>query len=185
MREAWGGWVAEMGKWDVFATLTYDPDKQPRRLYPDVARAHLTHWLREGPKLIGRPIEAAITALEYQKNGTPHFHSVMRLPGGVRRGDFVQLGGAWFKLHGYAKLELPKSQDDVCAYATKYLFKDLDRGDVHFWPLKGSLVTHQPALSPAAPTRGADRRPAAPRRDNRLQLLAEQDIRDQLVSRHG
>jgi hypothetical protein len=64
----------------------------------------------------------------------------------VRRGLFADLGHLWFKRHGYAKLEQPRSVNDVSAYAAKYLSKDLSRGDVIFWPLAGDLVAHQPAL---------------------------------------
>jgi hypothetical protein len=98
---------------------------------------------------VGRHVEAAVVALEYQKNGWPHFHPLLRLPGGLQARDFAGLGQAWFREHGYARLEAPRSRDDVCVYAAKYLTKDLGRGDVIFWPLTGPLTTHQPGLSRA------------------------------------
>lgn len=151
--DAWGEWIQGMGDWHVFGALTYDqerrrPDGRGGRIAPgaDVARGHVLKWLKEAPKSLGRPVEAAVVALEYQKNGWPHFHPLLRLPGGLQGNEFSQLGGAWFERHGYAKLEVPRSPSDVCAYAAKYLSKDLSRGDVIFWPLKGSLGVHQPTM---------------------------------------
>jgi len=88
-------------------------------------------------------------ALEYQKNGWPHFHPLLRLAGGLQPGDIARLGQAWYKPHGYARLEPPRSRVDVCSYAAKYLAKDLSRGDVIFWPLRGPIGQHQPALGDA------------------------------------
>jgi hypothetical protein len=143
---AWGDWVAEMGDWHVFGALTYDPRR--RRAVPgaDVAKAHVRRWLRDAPKVLGRQVEAAVVALEYHKSGWPHFHPLLRLPGGLLGGEFAALGQAWYRPHGYAQLTRPRDQVDVARYAAKYLVKDLSRGDVVFWPLRGSLGVHQPGL---------------------------------------
>jgi hypothetical protein len=130
--EAWGKWVAEMGEWHVFGALTYDQRKRTTMPGADVAKAHLWRWLGESQKTLGRPVEAAVVALEYQRNGWPHFHPLLRLPGGLRPNDLVSLGQAWYGVHGYARLEPPRDVNDVCSYAAKYLSKDLDRGDVIF-----------------------------------------------------
>jgi len=130
----------------VFGGLTYDParrrtdERGPVPPGADVVKAHARAWLRQSRA------EAAVVALEYQKNGWPHLHPLVRLPGGIRRGDLVELGQSWFSHHGYARLELPRSRTDTCAYASKYLAKDLDRGDVIFWPPRGSLSSHQLGL---------------------------------------
>lgn len=144
---AWGDWVAEMGEWHVFGGLTYDPKRRTTVPGSDVAKAHVRRWLRAAPAVVGRPVEAAVVALEYQRNGWPHFHPLLRLPGGLRSGDLVGLGTAWYERHGYARLELPRDRGAVTSYAAKYLAKDLDRGDVLFWPLTGSLGAHQPSLA--------------------------------------
>jgi hypothetical protein len=146
LRDAWGQWVAEMGEWHIFGALTYDPGKHPVKPGADVVRAHARRWLRQGARAIGRPIEAGILALEYQKNGYPHLHPLLRLSGGLRPTDLPALGQLWWKPHGLERLEYPRKQEDVCAYATKYLTKDLAKGDVIFWPTRGQLTTHQPAL---------------------------------------
>jgi hypothetical protein len=144
--QAWGNWIADMGEWHVFGALTYAQQNRTTVPGSDVAKAHVRRWLGESQKTVGRPIEAAVVALEYQRNGWPHFHPLLRMPGGLRPYDLARLGQAWYRLHGYAKLEVPRSAPDVCAYAAKYLSKDLSRGDVIFWPARGSLSTHQPQL---------------------------------------
>jgi len=130
----------------VFGALTYDPARRCTVPARDVARAHVLRWLRDTTRGSGPRVEAAVIALEYQKNGFPHFHPLLRVQGGGRAGDFAQLGGPWFREHGFARLESPRSEADVAAYAAKYLAKDLDRGDVLFWPGRGRLNTHQPVL---------------------------------------
>lgn len=142
-----------MGPWHVFGGLTYDPDKHPRVPGSDTARHHVYRWLGDVHYRLGRQVDAGVVALEYQKRGWPHFHPLLRLSGGLQPGDLARLGQAWFEPHGFARLEVPASKSDVCAYAAKYLSKDLNKGDVIFWPLRGQLGNHQPALV------AADRRP--------------------------
>lgn len=171
VQEAWGEWIAAMGDWHVFGALTYAQRRRPyvppgaqrvtefaspqrlRQAPPgnpgaDVGKRHVMRWLRDVQLPGERQVEAAVVALEYQKNGWPHFHPLLRLPGGLQKGDIVALGTAWFAPHGYAKLEAPRSATDVCEYAAKYLSKDLGRGDVIFWPRRGPMTTHQPRLAP-------------------------------------
>lgn len=144
--QAWGKWVAELGEWHVFGALTYDPGRA--RGVPDAyqAKKHVRQLLTRAPKIIGRQVDAAVVALEYQRNGNPHFHPLLRLSGGLQQGDLALLGRWWYDEHGYSRLEAPRGRDAVCAYAAKYLSKDLSRGDVVFWPPRGSLSNHQPGL---------------------------------------
>lgn len=135
-----------LGEWHLFGALTYrDQDDRPARGGEAVTRDCRT-WLRKGEKLLGRPIEAGVLAIEHHKTGWPHVHPLLRLAGGLQYPDIQTLGQIWFNWHGYARLEAPRSAQDVCAYAAKYLAKDLSRGDVVLWPLKGSLSVHQPAM---------------------------------------
>jgi len=144
--EAWGDWISSMGEWHVFGALTYDQRRRQTVPGSDVARAHVRRWLQRAGPDSALGAEAAVVALEYQKNGWPHFHPLVRVRGGLRPGLFAQLGQLWFKEHGYAKLEAPRDKLDVARYAAKYLAKDLSRGDVIFWPPRGELTTHQPGL---------------------------------------
>ena len=152
---AWGEWVAGLGEWHVFGGLTYDP----KRRFTDAATGdwvrpadhtvlhHARAWLRESERRLGRPIEAAVVALEHHKSGWPHLHPLVRVAGGLLGNEFSTLGQTWFERHGYARLEEPRDQLDVASYAAKYLMKDLARGDVLLWPLRGPLGTHQPQMS--------------------------------------
>lgn len=144
-----------MGEWHVFGALTYDLGRRDGNVMSsnagmpgaDVVRAHARRWLRNGARELGRPIEAGVLALEYHKNGVPHLHPLLRIAGGLQGNEFATLGRLWHAEHGYARLERPRSREDVCAYATKYLVKDLGRGDVMFWPPRGPLTVHQLELA--------------------------------------
>jgi len=144
--QAWGEWVAATGEWHVFGGLTYDPARAFGRPHPEACGKHVRRWLRAAPRALGREVEAAVVATEYHRSGWPHFHPLLRLAGGNQGNELRELGQLWFREHGYAKLEVPRSVQDVAMYAAKYLSKDLSTGDVLLWPPKGDLRAHAPAL---------------------------------------
>ena len=146
LSDAWGEWISGLGDWHLFGALTYDQRRRETVPGSDVAKRHVIRWLRTADKAIGRPIDAAVVALEYQRNGWPHFHPLLRVAGGLQGNELSGLGQTWFRDHGYARLERPREVRDVAAYAAKYLAKDLDKGDVLFWPLRGPLTTSNLAL---------------------------------------
>ncbi len=153
-----------MGRWDLFGGLTYDPkrarvDRVGAPIPPgaDVVRSHALQWVREASKQLGRPVEAAVMALEYQKNGWPHLHPLVRISGGLQGGEIRALGTWWYEHHGGNRLEEPWSKESVTAYAAKYLSKDLSRGDVVFYPLRGPLSVVQQGLVTARPGRADSR----------------------------
>lgn len=161
--EAWGEWVAGLGEWHVFGGLTYrqapvvgnETRYQNGVPHPEAVVKHVRSWLRESSRRIGRPVEAAVVAVESHKSGWPHCHPLVRLAGGLQYGDLAAMGQAWYERRGYARLEAPRGIDDVCRYAAKYLSKDLSRGDVVIWPQRGPLDRHQPRLQePARARRG-------------------------------
>lgn len=166
-RDAWSNWVMGLREWHLFGGLTFDQRRKkrvppgPQRfgevtregprltedgrvrlgdvpLSADVARGRVRSFLRDGEQLLGRRM-AAVVALEYQKNGWPHFHPLLSIERGLQGGEIAALGGLWFRHCGGNRLEVPASTSDVCAYAAKYLSKGLDRGDVLFWPERGPL----------------------------------------------
>lgn len=146
VREAWADWVMQMGEWHLFGTLTYRETPGRGKPHPEAVERHIQGWLGGAGKLIGRPVEAAVVGVERHRSSWPHAHAVMRLPGGLRTHDVVALGQSWFAPHGFAKLELPKSRDDVVAYVCKYVTKDLEQGNLILWPPRGSLGVHQAGL---------------------------------------
>lgn len=105
----------------------------------DVLIAGVYQWLGETEEQLGRPVAAAAIAIEYQKNGWPHAHPLISIKGGLRRGDIETIGRPWWDRHGQNKLEVPRSVAAVTSYSVKYLIKDLERGDLLFWPVKGRL----------------------------------------------
>jgi len=140
-RKAMGSMIAELREWDVFGTMTYDPKRRPqermwgdtfvpRVVSADLAKKDFERWINDASGALGRPIEY-VCGLEYQKNGFPHFHTLLDLSG-LEDGDFKRIGGLWYKRCGYNMLEIPRSIDDCAAYAAKYLVKDISRGDVLF-----------------------------------------------------
>lgn len=155
MEEEWGKWIASQGEWHVFGALTYDPRKRPHdHRWPYLERQatgpecmdHARRWINESKRRLPR-VEAAVIAMEWTKLGVPHLHPLVRVAGGLQGNEFATLGQVWFERHGYAFLERPRDQAAVSAYASKYLTKQLSRGDVFIWPSHGPLDRHQPRLT--------------------------------------
>lgn len=111
----------------------------------DVAQRRVLSWLRDGQERIGRRI-SGVVCLENHKNGAPHFHGLIGIDGGLQDGDIRELGTLWFQRHGYNRLEIPRSVNDVAAYAAKYMSKDIKDGGVIFWPSSGSLSAKEGQL---------------------------------------
>lgn len=137
---AWGEWVASLTDWHVFGGMTYSPERKWGMPGLDTVRYHTFNWLRSAPAAIGRPVDAAVVAIERHENGWPHLHPLLRLNGGVQAGDLAGLGQLWFKKHGYARLELPRNQADVSAYAAKYITKDALGSEIVLFRLKDFAV---------------------------------------------
>lgn len=151
--EAWGTWIAELQDWHLFGGLTFDqrrwtvPEVHGKwadrrveyanatsgvvtpRVSPDKARRVVLRWLTECEQVVGGRIDYVI-ALEYQKNGWPHFHPLLHLPNGLKDGQISALGGAWWRLAGSNRLEAPLCTEATARYAAKYLAKDFETGDV-------------------------------------------------------
>jgi len=169
--QSWGDWIASLHTWDLFGGMTFDP-RRARRIVPpgpqrfgkvtrfadrisedgasaiavrtlssDVARARVRKFLAAAQERLERRL-AAVIAMEYHKNGWPHFHPLLHVEGGLHGGEIATLSRLWFDASGYNRLEIPRSSRQVCEYASKYLVKGLDRGDVMIWPEKGPVKFH-------------------------------------------
>lgn len=151
LADTWGTFVAEdLGPWHLFGGLTFDQERFARyqvrvgkstrtyvrppgwRLPRDLAERLFHRWESDVRALVG-PVEYVV-ALEYHRNGWPHLHPLLRLDRGLQQGDIAALGTLWRERCGLEALEVPRDRLAVCAYAAKYLSKDLARGDVILSP---------------------------------------------------
>ena len=145
-----------LADWNLFGSLTFDPkrtraDGRPAwgndsrgPSWESVSKA-VRRWHRVASRRLGQEF-VSVVAIETHKSGWPHCHPLIALPGGLSQGDpnlalgkreIETLGQTWYQMAGYAPLEVPHSREAVAAYASKYVVKELDRGDVLFLgPLK-------------------------------------------------
>lgn len=127
--------------WHWFLTLTFKPEKcgPQAGMHPEAAdkafRLLISSINRSiyGPRWHKKP-HGGITwarGQEFHKSGRIHFHALASAPNCdlnllARRMDWVDW---WWNHFGIARIERPSSQDDVCAYVSKYVVKD---GEVDF-----------------------------------------------------
>lgn len=149
--EAYGEWIAELADWEAFGGLTYDqcekrgigherPCSCRAKPGADVVRSHVRKWLNASERALMRPLRAVV-AVEYQRNGWPHAHPLVASPVAPmadRERELVRQ--LWDKAHGIARLDQPRQRAEVCTYASKYLSKDLAKGDVLIWPKRWRLA---------------------------------------------
>jgi hypothetical protein len=171
VRQAMGDWILSQVRPSVFGGLTHDPrrrvvklaaqraDKRgftrlaarltdgdtPRRLADvpigrDPAVARVFEWLTACEQATGKGI-AGLVALEYHRNGAPHFHPLLELAGGLDQGDIVKMGLPWYRANGGNRLQVPRSEGEAAAYCAKYVCKQPEHGDLLFWPRGGELRT--------------------------------------------
>jgi hypothetical protein len=166
--QAWGDWVASLREWDLFGGLTFDPrravrphppgsqrfskaTRTPARLTEagslslqdqpisvEIARSRARNFLLQAEVALNRRI-AAVIALEAHRNGWPHFHPLLSIEGGLQDGDIRKLSYLWFNDSGYNRFEVPRDAGAVARYASKYLVKGLDSGDLVIWPDRGPM----------------------------------------------
>lgn len=145
-----------MHPWEVFGGLTLDPKTNGSQEWAKatsgpIFRGMCERWLKDCEAVMGRKLHAVV-AIEYQKNGWPHGHPLVAVEGGLEArtwgpertdgngrmfGDISHMRHQWMERRdrGWAKLEIPRSMGAVATYASKYLSKGLDTGDVILWRL--------------------------------------------------
>jgi hypothetical protein len=164
-KQAMGEWVADLAPWQFFITHTYDHAKVARRrlaargivepslhalranelipLAVDVAWAHWRRWIRDVSVQLQTPA-LVFTAVEPQKSGWPHFHTLASLPAAAPGTEIAAMHHAWFPPHGFIKCERPRGRAELAAfYATKlagYTTKSL--GDGAGWRMSRELEQH-------------------------------------------
>jgi len=155
---AWGEWVAGLREWHVFGGLTFDqrrfqvyrckvpafdggmfgesteayvvetPLVMPKVVARDVAIGRFQRWVRRCETALGRRVDY-VAALQYQRNGWPHFHPLLDV-GRLVDGDIAIMGRLWYEENGYGRLEVPRDLEAVAKYASRYLVRDMADGDV-------------------------------------------------------
>jgi hypothetical protein len=137
-RDAWAKWLSAE-KWDVFLTLTDPGLSHPEHMLK--RWRYVERSINEG--LYGKNFRRrnqgieTIVGLERQKRGSVHAHGLIRLPNHDAR-DPSQFSLAYWQAFcsklgidkktglpaGWAMLDIPRSNDDVVAYVSKYVVKD-------------------------------------------------------------
>ncbi len=111
---------------------------------PAIARVH--EWLTECEQATGKGITGAV-ALEFHRNGAPHFHPLLELAGGLDQGDIVKMGLPWYRANGGNRLQRPRNHAETAQYCAKYVCKGPEHGDLLFWP-RGGALRPVPVLEP-------------------------------------
>ena len=128
--EAFGHWLSQE-HWDALLTIT-----DPGMSHPE-AMLKQTRWFMNSVnrRLYGRKfykrgegIEYVI-ALERQKRGSVHSHSLIRLSDHALSNEIVRyMKDLTEQCSGWSRVEIPRSQLDTVNYVCKYVTKD---GDLH------------------------------------------------------
>lgn len=132
-RTASVGWLATLSRWDLYATLTYDPTRSgyeaggahPDRKPPtaQTCERHFAAYIDALSEGVGRLVSAT-GALESTKAGWPHFHALLSMEG-CNVDEFKLASRLWFDAHGFCLLTRVAKQDPtpIAAYLAKYFTK--------------------------------------------------------------
>lgn len=132
LRGAWGTWIGAQ-PWDLFVTLTSE-----KQTHPEAMLKRFRYCMNKASDhCYGRSRKATdtrlqwVVGLERTRQGWPHSHAVVRFPGIELRGP---QGKAIFDLGywqhwmsstgGFAWIDIPRSEQAVVQYVTKYVVKD-------------------------------------------------------------
>lgn len=154
--ESWAGFLKRW-EWNHYSHFTFRPNtrvvamnqKRVTFIHPESAKKALNRLVIElnkeifGERFHKRPLEGIIVAaaMERQKSGNPHFHTLMgNIPADVRRMGIVD---RWYRSQGIARVYEYQPNMGAEEYISKlcYLFKD---GKMEI-DLLGPLGLYQPA----------------------------------------
>lgn len=135
LHEAWTGFVGRFEPFDWYLTLTFREE-----VHPEQADRRYSRFVRQvNESLFGRRFREKrqgiyhVRAIEYQRRGVLHFHSLMG--GGVwklRRLSYMDL---WFAENGIARIEPYDPNLGAKGYLSKYVSKGGEL-DIFLPPLK-------------------------------------------------
>lgn len=131
-REAGGEWIAGLRHWNLFGTLTYDPNRLDGIPSICKARRDFDYWTRDAEKALRTPV-GAVGAVEAMRSGWPHFHVLLDV-GGLFGHEIEVLGRLWFKRAGFGRIEMIRDcgPGSAAKYCAKYMSKDAGSGDLIF-----------------------------------------------------
>lgn len=116
-------------EWELFITLTFNPDKVDSKDYDSVVTA-LSNWFKKTKETYAPDLKYIVVP-ELHKKGGYHFHGLIsdfgNLP--LTIGKTTKGGEAIFNLIsydlGFSTATFVKSSDKCCSYILKYITKDL------------------------------------------------------------
>lgn len=128
--------------WHWFASLAFNPAHERTKVggvHPEKADKAFRFWMgnlnREiyGPRWAKKPHGGLVWARgqEFHKDGRIHFHALVA----ASTDDLNRLARRltwldnWYEQFGFARIERPRSDRQVCSYVSKYVVKD---GEVDF-----------------------------------------------------
>jgi hypothetical protein len=132
-RENCAQWLSKKCRWDLYATLTYDPvrsgyqpsDHQDERRPPSPAacQRHLVSYHESLSADLGRQCSIA-AATELHTSGWPHHHALIGMEG-CDTDAFVLASRRWFDKHGFVSFHRVDGQDTapIASYLVKYFTK--------------------------------------------------------------
>ena len=123
--------------WDWFATLTF---KDLPKTY--TAHNRVNRWLNALEKQEKRKIGYFYKAMEFTRQGVPHFHLLMGNLDGVRRDKYWDL---WFTQNGRARILPYDCKLGAGYYLTKYVIKD-EYSNAEQWEIRGLECLNQLCL---------------------------------------
>ena len=147
--EVFGEWFGARFAPQYLVTFTHDPRKTARRrllargvmapsegLVVAESQRAVTHevfaswvlrFVRRLERRGARPVYA-VGGTESFKSGDAHAHLALSVGDEARFGDVAMMHSLWYDRYGVIKAERVREVVDVVRYATKYVFKDIDRG---------------------------------------------------------
>ena len=102
----------------------------PKQVSRDVAIRKFERFVRRAERHLQRPVDY-VCALQYQKNGWPHFHPLLDTHGLVGN-EIGVLSRLWREEAGGCELSVPRDGEAVSRYACRYASRDLADCDVLF-----------------------------------------------------
>ena len=133
------------GKRGLFITLTYDPEqfKSPLDCYRRAkAERHVRRFIERLGQKLGRSLTARwVRKLEFQGNGFPHWHLVLKVPQFVKKEDIAD---AW----QWGFVDVKRTTQRRLQYFAKYISK---ADEIPGWLLAEPSRSIRQAILPALP----------------------------------